>query len=111
WRVAVEPGTHQLAKEWPTVLGGGRRMDAHEATATANIAFKCPALRVVEHIAGCAEEHHGGVPVEVVRRECGRVLRGFDGQAEVGADRAQGGHTRGNRIVPVARRLRSEEHT
>ena len=108
-RVVAEVRAHQLAVPRPAVLGVGRGVDAGVAAARADEALERRLLGVVEHVTGGREEDHRVVVAEDVVGEPGRVLGGVDLPVLVGAELAERGDARADRVVPEAGGLREHQ--
>src|SRR5690606_16439457 len=93
----------------PAVLGCRSRVDADVAAASADIGLQCRPLRVVEHLTGRAEEHHGSVAGKVGFSEGAGVLSGVDLDPRLAGSVTERGHARGDGLVTVTGRLRENQ--
>ncbi len=109
-RVGIEPGTHQVAVPRPVVLGVRGRVHTGVPAAVGDVALERRLLVGVEYVARGGQPHHRVVVVEVVVGEGGRVLGGVHREPVFRAQILDRRDPRGDRAVPVPRRLGEDEH-
>ncbi len=109
-RVGVEVRTHQIAVPRPVVLGVRGRVHTRVPAAVGDVALERRLLVVVEHVTRGGQPDHRVVVVQVVVGEGGRVLGGVHREPVFRPQVLDRRDSRGDRAVPVPRRLGEDEH-
>ena len=104
-------GTGQLSVPGPVIFGIGCRVNTDVPTTRLDISLKINLLRVVQHIAGSAQEDNGTILLQVSFSESGGIFCGVDRKSVLLTEVHQGTLPRWNRLVAEPFCARKNEYS